>query len=449
MNRRTYQVLSAITALVLAFGISTRIEASPEFDAFYQRLAPGDTANWSFEESGSLETISGTSDGWWCQAGGDVAATHYARIKYKLPEQAGKVLTTFYMRAVIVLPSGFYSQQKAGFRLLNTDNFATTLYGEQVGASNFAELRTGVYIYSDHSLRIVASHEKVSGEEFYRSSTRLPVGEHIFELYGSVSEVAPWYFKVDGMIVGSGIARLSPDSVPVSERIVTRLSVGIDGASEQDDNPMRVLVKSFEIADYDRSASGSEPPKPTTTAIESTSIPATPTGIDGSQTTNTPVEPTSTFSALTPVGSTVPPTSIAPIQTLIQDLLTAIPVETLRPDPLSIPTLEALASALPDFGKVLSPQGTPSAIWKEIPIMQQATAGQEFYSSIYSFKAAATAGEAHDFYDTQLPGLGWGFLYSVPVEADETIMVFRKEGKPLTITILSAADGIVVILTLA
>jgi hypothetical protein len=402
-----------------------------------------------------LEEITGTSDGWWCQAGGEVANTHYARIRYKLPEQAGKVLRTFYMRAVIVLPPDFYTQQQAGFRLLTTDNFATTLNGEQVGSSNLTELRAGIHIYNDHSLRILATHENVAGEEFYRSSTPLPVGEHIFELYGSVSEVAPWYFKVDRRVVGSGVARLSPDSVPAGERIVTRLSVGIDGAADQDDNPMRVLVKSFEIADYDRSASGSEPLtstaiQPTVTPVRSpaTFVPSTPTETDGSQIKNTPVEPTSKFSALTPVAPTITPTSFSPVQTPVQDLLTAMPIETLQPDPLTIPTLEALASALPDFGSILNPQGTPGATWQEIPIMGQAIAAQEFLSSIYSFKATAAAWEAQDYYDTQLPALGWAFLYRVPVEADETIMVYHKEGKTLTITILPVRDDIIVILTL-
>ena len=122
-----------------------------------------------------------------------------------------------------------------------------------------------MYIYSDHSLRVIANHQNSGKIEFYKSASPLPVGQHTLELYGSVSQAAPWYFKVDGVVLASGVARLSPDTVPANERVVTRLNVGIDGAADQDLNSMQVLVKSFEIAEYD--LSGSNPPPPTATVI--------------------------------------------------------------------------------------------------------------------------------------------------------------------------------------
>jgi hypothetical protein len=306
MNKTIHRIASCVLALVtfLASYSSAQAErgkiyreatTAQETNAqapFYRRLVPGDSAGWTIEKSGAMEKVTAVSDGWICEAGGYVAPTHYARLKYKVPEQAGIVLTTFYMRAVIVLPSDFYTEQKAGFRLLNTDNFATSLNGVQVGAADSRELRTAVYIYSDHSLRIVASHEQVSAKEFYRSSTPLPVGEHILELYGSLSEAAPWYFKVDGVVVGSGVARLSPDSVPANERVATRLVTGIDGAADQDANLMNLQVKSFEIANYDIAGVITPSPTPPPATITATAAP-TPTPTFSGPYVSTEVNPTS------------------------------------------------------------------------------------------------------------------------------------------------------------
>jgi len=134
-----------------------------------------------------------------------------------------------------------------------------------------------------------------------------------------------------------------------------------------------------------------------------------------------------------------------PVETL-QALASAIPAETLHALPSMAPTLEALATA---FGDFFNPQGTPVTEWNGIPIMPQATAGQEFDSTTYSFKATATATEAQDFYKEKLSALGWTQPFSLPGEAAGAIMVFQKEDNTLTITITSQEGSTVVILTLA
>jgi hypothetical protein len=63
-----------------------------------------------------------------------------------------------------------------------------------------------------------------------------------------------------------------------------------------------------------------------------------------------------------------------PVETL-QALPSLIPAETLQALPSSVPTFEAIAT---QFGNYFDPQGTPAQEWKGIPIMPQATAGQEF-----------------------------------------------------------------------
>jgi len=134
-----------------------------------------------------------------------------------------------------------------------------------------------------------------------------------------------------------------------------------------------------------------------------------------------------------------------PVETL-QALASAIPAETLQALPSMAPTLEAFAT---DFGNFFNPQGTPVTEWNGIPIMPQATAGQEFDSTTYSFKAQVTVKEAQDFYNAQLTNLGWTQSFSLPGEGAGAIMVFQKEDKILTITITSQEGSSVVLLTLA
>jgi hypothetical protein len=122
-----------------------------------------------------------------------------------------------------------------------------------------------------------------------------------------------------------------------------------------------------------------------------------------------------------------------------QSMGSAIPVETLN----------ALATNMPDFGNILSPQGAPVQQWKDIPIMPQATAGQEFTEkNAYSFQASATMQDVQAFYTEKLTPLGWNQPYEVPMEDDAGLMIFQKENSILSITITSSEDSVVVILKL-
>jgi len=133
-----------------------------------------------------------------------------------------------------------------------------------------------------------------------------------------------------------------------------------------------------------------------------------------------------------------------PVETL-QALASAIPAETLQAFPSMAPTLEAFAT---NFGGLYNPQGTPVTEWNGIPIMPQATAGQEFDSTTYSFKASATAKEAQEFYKAQLTNLGWTESFSMPGGTEAALMLFQKDDKTLTITVAPAESSIVVLLTL-
>jgi hypothetical protein len=135
-----------------------------------------------------------------------------------------------------------------------------------------------------------------------------------------------------------------------------------------------------------------------------------------------------------------------PIETL-QALPSVIPMETLQALPSTVPTIEALATV---FGDVLNPQGTPAQEWKGIPIMPQATAGQEFSENhTYSFKANVTTKEVQDFYNEKMTALGWNQPFSLPGGTEGGVMAFQKDNSILTITITSSEGSVVVLLTMA
>jgi hypothetical protein len=140
-----------------------------------------------------------------------------------------------------------------------------------------------------------------------------------------------------------------------------------------------------------------------------------------------------------------------PIQTLEalpSALPSIIPMETLEALPSAMPTLEAIATHI---GNVLDPQGTPVQEWNGIPIMPQATSGQEFNqdnSNIYSFRANITAKEVQDFYKDKLAALGWS-QSGFPSGTDAGIMIFSKDNNNLVITVIPSDNSVVVLLALS
>lgn len=122
-----------------------------------------------------------------------------------------------------------------------------------------------------------------------------------------------------------------------------------------------------------------------------------------------------------------------------QAMGTAIPVETLK----------ALGTNIPDLENIFDPEGAPLQEWKGIPVMPQATAGQEFTANnTYSFKSNVTIKEVQDFYTERLPALGWEQPFNIPGEEDAGLMIFQKEGSTLAITITAWDEYTVIVLAL-
>ncbi len=133
-------------------------------------------------------------------------------------------------------------------------------------------------------------------------------------------------------------------------------------------------------------------------------------------------------------------TELAPVGTAVATDL--VPVETAIASGTDIP-------GMPNFpsGNVLNPQGKPVDKWKDIPVMPQANAGQDF-DTMYSFTVDATMPEVTKYYEDSLPKLGWEKLASVPSSNDATFIIFTKGNQTVSITVMAADKGMLVMINM-
>jgi len=134
---------------------------------------------------------------------------------------------------------------------------------------------------------------------------------------------------------------------------------------------------------------------------------------------------------------TTPINNVGDAASTAQAFASEMPFETLQALATAIPvqTFEALPSAIPDVARYLDPSGTPVDQWNNIPVMPQATVGQEFSASTYSYTVPATAADVQQFYNQQMEALGWTSPFGFQVSEEGGIMFFQKESEFVTITI--------------
>ena len=129
-----------------------------------------------------------------------------------------------------------------------------------------------------------------------------------------------------------------------------------------------------------------------------------------------PGEPSSTAAApATVAGETEtpnPPASPAPSETAAAtDTPASVPTATVTQDPASA-TRAAEMGAMgvlmnSNIQMYANPVGTPLKEWHNIPILAQATAGQEYTANIYSYRAAVDLAGALQFYKSKAQALGF------------------------------------------
>ena len=141
---------------------------------------------------------------------------------------------------------------------------------------------------------------------------------------------------------------------------------------------------------------------------------------------------------------------IQTLQSLATQVATQIPAGTIEALPSMLPSLEALGTNMPNIEGYFDPQGTPVSEWNGIPVMPQATAGQELKdSNTYSYKVDASVKEVQDYYKAELEKLGWTSSFSMPGNDTVSVEMFQKDGSFLTVTITERNGTVVVLLSLA
>lgn len=140
---------------------------------------------------------------------------------------------------------------------------------------------------------------------------------------------------------------------------------------------------------------------------------------------------------------TKPITDVQNIASTAESFASAMPLETLQSFATNMPiqTLESVASQMPDIANMFNPQGTPVSKWNDIPVMPDATAGQEFSSTSYSFATPSATKDIQDFYNSKLKDLGWSSLFGSQVSDQGGLLLFQKDNSLMTVTIAPSSNG--------
>ena len=127
-----------------------------------------------------------------------------------------------------------------------------------------------------------------------------------------------------------------------------------------------------------------------------------------------PATPTVAVPASPTMGPTEPPASTATIAASDTPAATEAASPSDTPDAQS-GSLPVPFSNLMNVSQYFNPVGQPVQDWNGVPIMPQATAGQEFKpGAVYSFKATATIEQAASFYQEKMPALGYTSFMAGP-----------------------------------
>jgi hypothetical protein len=140
-----------------------------------------------------------------------------------------------------------------------------------------------------------------------------------------------------------------------------------------------------------------------TQLFQATQIPvSTPTALE---VTDTPLPPTATVAPTATATLTQVPTD-SPVPVTTEPPVTATAASLIDAYAATMMAEFGSMGALTNVGQYFHPVGTPVQNWHNIPIMSQATAGQEFNANVYSYIAAATLAQARQFYESKAGSLG-------------------------------------------
>jgi hypothetical protein len=130
----------------------------------------------------------------------------------------------------------------------------------------------------------------------------------------------------------------------------------------------------------------------------------------------------------------------ATIQPSLSATPTRLPAIATESPPLTTPMLEATPTI-----ELPTPQGTPVSSWNAIPIMPGAIAG-EAEDKRYRYTIQVSPQQVQEFYKVEMPKIGWYALVEGEGNPGSILMIFQKDKKTISITILSTGGLTTVIL---
>jgi len=130
--------------------------------------------------------------------------------------------------------------------------------------------------------------------------------------------------------------------------------------------------------------------------------------------------------------------------------LTSLPTST--PEPTITPTVKPTETPVPPTetssasAPVLPmPSGKPLTNWEDIPVMPNAIAG-DGDSKGYSFTIKASPDEVQKFYKKEMTKLGWNMFASGQGTTSAVILIFMKDSKTASVSIIPQPDGLMYVM---
>jgi len=230
------------------------LELTPKFST---RLAVGvnDTL-WEQSVTSPADTITVVTraDGkkvFRAKAGGHApngSGSTYARYRIKLPEVYGIAPRGWFRLSgkirLLTNADHYYSP-------LRTDNYVGTLKGTttKVGCSNGSEWRVGFMLYPGNEVRAESTHQGHSTITLWRGTLLPGIHNVSIAMDPQADGSGSWVLSIDG-VTTTGTGQTVPSTVPVAERVVTRVVTCIDGANRWTTKVVEVEVEEavFEAA---------------------------------------------------------------------------------------------------------------------------------------------------------------------------------------------------------
>jgi hypothetical protein len=152
----------------------------------------------------------------------------------------------------------------------------------------------------------------------------------------------------------------------------------------------------------------------------------------------------------TPTQTPIPTATSLPTLTSTPEP-TITPTRTATPTPTPVPPTQTPTKTpvpptkTPSTLGLQMPSGTPVANWEGLPVMPNAIAGDSDATG-YSFTVKASTEEIQNFYEKEMPKLGWNTLGIGQGTTNAIILIFMKGSSTVSVGIIPQSDDLVYVL---